>query len=74
MEGESRVRQDIRFEANISKYEANFYSLLSEFNMFYSLVSHQSESADFTCRTNKTGTEYSLLSEYFVYFASKRIF
>ncbi len=40
----------------------------------YSLVSHRSESADFTCETNKNGTEYSFLSQYFIYFASKQIF
>ncbi len=41
-----RVRHDIRLEANISKYEANIDSLRSEQNRFYSLVSHQRESAD----------------------------
>jgi hypothetical protein len=33
--------------------------------MLYSLVSHRSESADFTCETNKNGSEYSFLSVYF---------
>jgi hypothetical protein len=61
----SRVLRDIRFEANISEYEAKFYSLGSEYNSFYSLVSHRSESADFTCETNKNGSEYFFLREYF---------
>jgi hypothetical protein len=66
------VRRDIRFEGKISDYEVNFYSLRSELNRFYLLLSHRSESAGFTCETNKNGSEYSSLRSKFYLFHFKK--
>ncbi len=49
------MRRDIRFEANISEYNKQVLSL----------VSHRSESADFTCETIKMKANIPL-SEYFI--------
>ncbi len=65
---------NIRFEATTSEYKGNIISLPSELNRFCSLLSHRSESADFTCETNKNGSEYFFLTEYFLYFASSKYF
>ncbi len=47
---------NILFEANISEYGKNFIRFEAK-NKFFLLVSHRSESADFTSETNNNGSE-----------------
>ncbi len=55
---EELVGGRVRFEANISEYEANIYSLRSQQNRFYSIVSKRRESTDFTCEFEVIRSEY----------------
>jgi len=47
------------------RFEANKSGLIRLFHI-------EAKTADFTCETNKNGIKYSLLSEYFTYFAQSK--
>jgi hypothetical protein len=65
------VRRDIRFGANMKRIFIRFKANKTGFIRLFRIEANQ---RIFTCQTSNKGSEYSLLSENFIYFASKRIY
>jgi hypothetical protein len=68
-----RVRPDIQFEANISEYKRICICFEANKTCFICLFRIEANQWILHEKRIKNGTEYSLLSKYFLYFASKRI-
>ena len=63
-----KIYKLLNFAPNMLQDCSKIVTFLKRIKQVLLSCSHWSQSADFTCKTYKKGSEYSFLSEYFIYF------